>query len=66
LIEHGPLAGVEGIVLDTDKKCRLIVSVSMLQRSVAVEIEREWVRPLARAERVSDAVPCAYSLRRVA
>jgi transcription antitermination factor NusG len=66
LIEHGPLAGVEGIVLDTDKKCRLIVSVSMLQRSVAVEIEREWVRPLAQAERVSDAVPCAYSLRRVA
>jgi transcription antitermination factor NusG len=66
LIEHGPLAGVEGLVLDADKKCRLIVSVSMLQRSVAVEIQREWVRPLAQAERVSDVVPCAYSLRQVA
>jgi transcription antitermination factor NusG len=30
LIERGPLAGVEGLVLDADKKCRLIVSVSML------------------------------------
>jgi transcription antitermination factor NusG len=49
LIEHGPLAGVEGVVLDVDKKCRLIVSVSMLQRSVAVEVEREWVRPLGQA-----------------
>jgi transcription antitermination factor NusG len=66
LIEHGPLAGVEGLVLDADKKCRLIVSVSMLHRSVAVEIEREWVRPLARVERVSDVVPCAYSLRQIA
>jgi transcription antitermination factor NusG len=66
LIERGPLAGVEGLVLDADKKCRLIVSVSMLQRSVAVEIQREWVRPIPQAERVSDAVPRAYSLRQVA
>jgi transcription antitermination factor NusG len=47
LIEHGPLAGVEGLVLDVQKKCRLIVSVPLLQRSVAVEVQREWVRPLA-------------------
>jgi transcription antitermination factor NusG len=46
-IEGGPLAGVEGIVTDTDKVYRLIVSVSLLQRSVAVEIDREWARPIA-------------------
>lgn len=46
LIEHGPLAGVEGIVLAVKKELRLIVSVTMLQRSVGVEIDREWVRPL--------------------
>lgn len=46
LIEHGPLAGLEGIVVDVEKKYRLIVSVSLLQRSVAVEIERSWIRPL--------------------
>ena len=46
-IERGPLAGLEGIVINTDKVYRLIVSVSMLQRSVAVEIDREWARPIA-------------------
>ncbi len=46
-IESGPLEGVEGIITNTDKVCRLIISVSLLQRSVAVEIDREWARPIA-------------------
>ena len=46
-IEAGPLAGVEGIVTNTDKVYRLIVSVGLLQRSVAVEIDREWARPIS-------------------
>ena len=63
IIERGPLAGVEGVVLDAGKKYRLIVSVPMLQRAVAVEIEREWVRPLAQAGRGLGALPLGYSLR---
>ena len=51
-IEGGPLAGVEGIITNTEKVYRLIVSVSLLQRSVAVEIDREWARP------ISDKVGC--------
>ena len=43
-IEAGPLAGLEGIITNTDKVCRLVVSITMLERSVAVEIERDWVR----------------------
>lgn len=46
-IEAGPLAGVEGIITSTDKTFRLIVSVNLLQRSVAVEIDRDWARPVA-------------------
>jgi transcription antitermination factor NusG len=46
LIEYGPLAGIEGIALRVDKVFRLVVSVQMLQRSVAVEIDRDWVRPI--------------------
>ena len=46
-IERGPLAGLEGIISNTDKVYRLVVSVSLLQRSVAVEIDREWARPIA-------------------
>lgn len=47
VIERGPLAGIEGVTLDVDKKYRLIVSVPLLQRSVAVEIDRDWVRPIS-------------------
>jgi transcription antitermination factor NusG len=46
-IEGGPLAGLEGIITVADKIHRLIVSVGLLQRSVAVEIDREWARPIA-------------------
>lgn len=46
LIEAGPLAGLEGIVVNVDKRFRLVVSVPLLQRSVGVEIERSWVRPV--------------------
>jgi hypothetical protein len=37
---------LEGIITSTDKVYRLIVSVSLLQRSVAVEIDHEWARPI--------------------
>lgn len=47
LIEEGPLKGLEGVALDVKKKFRLFVSVPLLQRSVSVEIDREWVRPLS-------------------
>lgn len=45
-IHSGPLAGIEGICLNVDKVFRLLVSIPLLQRSIAVEIEREWVRPV--------------------
>ena len=45
-IESGSLAGLEGILQQVRKTCRLVVSVNLLQRSVAVEVDRDWVRPL--------------------
>jgi len=50
LIEQGPLKGLEGIAVDIKKKYRLFISVPLLQRSVSVEIDREWVRPLPAGE----------------
>jgi transcription antitermination factor NusG len=47
LIERGPLAGVEGILEDVKGKFRLVVSISLLQRSVSAEIDRAWVRPIS-------------------
>jgi transcription antitermination factor NusG len=49
VIEQGPLKGIEGVALDVKNKYRLFVSVPLLQRSVSVEIDREWVRPLSAA-----------------
>jgi transcription antitermination factor NusG len=51
-IDHGPLAGVEGIVQLARKPARLVVSVSLLQRSVAVEIDESWLTPLSPAPRI--------------
>jgi transcription antitermination factor NusG len=46
IVERGPLAGTEGIVVELKNEYRLVASISLLQRSVATEIDREWVRPL--------------------
>ena len=42
-IEIGPLAGVEGILTALKGSRRLVVSVTLLQRSVSVEIDKSWV-----------------------
>jgi transcription antitermination factor NusG len=52
LIERGPLKGLEGIVLsakssNVEKRDRLVVSVSLLQRSVGIEIQPQWIRPFS-------------------
>ena len=46
MVERGPLAGVHGMVTQLKGACRLVVSISLLQRSIAAEIEREWIRPI--------------------
>lgn len=50
-LEQGPLAGLEGLFIEVRKQHRIVVSVSLLRRSVAVEIERDWVTPLDAAGR---------------
>lgn len=45
-LEDGPLAGLEGILVERRKQHRIVVSVTLLKRSVGVEIEADWVRPL--------------------
>ena len=46
VVERGPLAGVEGFVTEFKGAYRLVVSIGLLQRSIAAEIEREWTRPV--------------------
>ncbi len=51
-LQEGPLAGLEGFLTEVRKQQRIVVSVTLLRRSVAVEIERDWVRPLGAREPV--------------
>jgi transcription antitermination factor NusG len=46
-IEYGPLYGLEGILLDFKGEHRLVLSVTLLQRSVAVEVDGAWVTSLS-------------------
>ena len=46
LIDRGPLKGVEGILLRAKSAFRLVVSLSLLERSVSAEVDRGWIRPL--------------------
>jgi transcription antitermination factor NusG len=61
LIERGPLAGVEGILDEVKGKCRLVVSVQLLQRSVSAEVDRDWIRPLGRSDRSTTTTPTRIS-----
>ena len=51
LIEKGSLTGIEGILVQTKSQCRVVLSVDLLQRSVGVEIERDWIRPVPATQR---------------
>ena len=47
-LEHGPLAGLEGLVIRArEGSLRVVVSVTLLQRSVSAEIERDWISHVA-------------------
>jgi len=45
-IECKPLCGLEGILVEFKGRHRLVLSVTLLQRSVAVEVDDTWIRPI--------------------
>lgn len=47
-IEQGPLRGLEGALLEIRGGWRVVVSVALLQRSVAVEVDRDQIFPVSR------------------
>jgi len=46
-VTKGPLAGVEGIFLRDRGSDRLVLEVSLIQRSATVEIDRLYVEPVS-------------------
>jgi transcription antitermination factor NusG len=58
-IELGVLAGVEGILVGVKESRKLIVSVSLLRRSVAVQIDESWVVPIGRTHAPVQKATCS-------
>lgn len=50
-VTKGPLAGIEGLFLRYQGRCRLVLSIELINRSVAVELDRLCVEPIASASR---------------
>ena len=42
-VNRGALEGLEGILIKKKSKCRIAVSITLLQRSVTVEVDRDWI-----------------------
>lgn len=45
-VDHGSLRGLEGILVNFRGGHRVVLSISLLQRSVAVEVDSAWVTPI--------------------
>jgi transcription antitermination factor NusG len=45
-VQEGPLRGLTGIVVKIKMGMKLVQSVNLLQRSLAVEIDRSWLSPV--------------------
>jgi transcription antitermination factor NusG len=50
-VEQGALAGLEGVVESHKNGYRLVISVNLLQRAVAVEIDAECLTPISNGVR---------------
>jgi len=48
-IKNGPLQGMTGILLRRQNRCRVVISVDLIMRSMAVEVEASDVAPLRRS-----------------
>src|SRR5215475_10475004 len=43
LVETGPLAGIQGIISSDENNKRLVITVTLLQRSVAIQLDEDTV-----------------------
>lgn len=50
-VNYGTLAGLEGILVNVKGNHRVVLSVTLLQRSVAMEVETSWLSPIKETTR---------------
>jgi transcription antitermination factor NusG len=49
-VKHGSLSGLEGILVNFKGEHRVVISVMLLQRAVALEVDVSWIVPVEIAE----------------
>lgn len=52
-VNHGNMKNLEGILINFKGSHRVVLSVSLLQRSVAMEVDLSWVTSISEAKTVS-------------
>ena len=50
-VRGGPMQGLEGIIVRRKDRCRLVFSLDLIMRSVAVEVDEAEVEPVAEPKR---------------
>jgi transcription antitermination factor NusG len=65
-VERGPLAGLNGIVIENKSSLRLVLSLPLLQRAVAVEMDRSCVDFAHQKQRSSSAIDRNSLARQIA
>lgn len=63
-IERGALKDLEGFIVEVKNHWRVIVSVSLLQRSVAVEVDRDSICPIGRRTPSGSLSASRYSIQK--
>ena len=53
-VNHGSLTNLEGILINFKGSHRVVLSVALLQRSVAMEIDLDWVTPVRETRTATD------------
>ncbi len=44
-LDTGPLGGIEGFLMNTPERYRVVLNLSVLRRSIAVDIDHHWLAP---------------------
>jgi transcription antitermination factor NusG len=45
-VKNGPLAGIEGVLVQRKGRFRVVISIELIQRSVAVQLDASEIEPL--------------------
>ena len=63
IVSDGPLKGTEGVLVQVRNTYRLVISVTLLQRSVAIEVDRDWVQPADGSQNLPGSIMATLAAR---